>query len=105
MFAIVDLNAAVVISAFVGRLAQRFDKTRLAVVLFAGAIVIGPILLALRLLDIHYGLHLLPPNRPKYGPPRDAGSCRRRNRRRRRRDQLTDSPRPSTIAASCIVQH
>ena len=28
--------------------------------LFVGAIVIGPILLALRLLDIHYGPHLLP---------------------------------------------
>ena len=68
MFAIVDLGAAVVISAFAGRLAQHFDKKRLAVVLFAGAIVLGPILLALRLLDIHYGLHLLSPNRPKYGP-------------------------------------
>ena len=65
MFAIVDLGAAVVISAFAGRLAQHFDKKRLAVVLFAGAIVIGPILLAL--LDIHYGLHLLPPDGPKYG--------------------------------------
>lgn len=67
IFAIVDLCGALVISAFAGPLSSRFDKKRLAVVLFIISIAVGPILLILRLLDIHYGFHLLPPNGPKYG--------------------------------------
>jgi GPH family glycoside/pentoside/hexuronide:cation symporter len=68
VFALIDLVAALLISAFAGPLAQRFDKKRLAVGLFVVAIVIGPLLLILRLLDIHFGIHILPDNGPKYGP-------------------------------------
>jgi GPH family glycoside/pentoside/hexuronide:cation symporter len=68
IFAIVDLLGAIVISGFAGRLAYGWDKKRLAVTLFSVAIVIGPILLILRLLDLWYGIHILPPNGPKYGP-------------------------------------
>ena len=67
IFAIVDLFGAILISAFAGRLARGWDKKNLAVTLFSIAIVIGPILLILRLLDIWYGIHLLPANGPKYG--------------------------------------
>lgn len=67
IFAIVDLFGALCISALAGRLAYGWDKKRLAVTLFTVAIVIGPILLILRLLDLWYGIHLLPYNGPKFG--------------------------------------
>lgn len=67
IFAIVDLSAALLISYFAGFLARSWDKKRLALVLFSISIVAGPILLVLRLLDVWYGIHLLPANGPKYG--------------------------------------
>lgn len=68
VFAIVDLLAALVISATAGRLARGWDKKRLAVILFSIAIVLGPVLLVLRLADLWFGIGLLPENGPKYGP-------------------------------------
>jgi len=68
IFAITDLTAALGVSLFAGRLAGGFDKKQLALRLFAISIAIGPLLLVLRLADLHLGLHLLPPNGPKYGP-------------------------------------
>lgn len=68
IFSIVDLGAAVVISAFAGPLAARFDKKRLAVALFSIAIIIGPVLLILRLADLWYGISILPPNGEQFGP-------------------------------------
>lgn len=67
IFAIVDLAGAILISGFAGRLARGWDKKRLAVGLFSIAIFIGPILFILRLLDIWYGIQILPENGPKYG--------------------------------------
>ncbi|HKI73496.1 MAG TPA: MFS transporter [Pseudomonadales bacterium] len=66
VFSLVDLGAAVVISGLAGQLARKFDKKRLAVTLFIVAIVVGPIPLILRLLDIYFGIHILPANGPKY---------------------------------------
>ena len=66
-FIIVDLFAALIISAFAGRLAQRFDKKRLAVILFIISIAIGPLLLILRLADLWWGISILPPNGEKFG--------------------------------------
>ncbi|HAJ75525.1 MAG TPA: hypothetical protein DCM64_03625, partial [Gammaproteobacteria bacterium] len=68
IFALIDLMAAMFISAMAGPLAARFDKKRLAVTLFILAIAVGPILLILRLLDIWYGISILPPNGEKFGP-------------------------------------
>lgn len=67
IFAIIDLMAAMAISAFAGPLAKKFDKKRLAVSLFILSIVIGPLLLILRLTDIHFGTQILPPNGDQYG--------------------------------------
>ena len=55
------------ISGFAGPLAQRFDKKNLAVTLFILSIVIGPVLLVLRLIDLNFGTTLLPPNGEQYG--------------------------------------
>ncbi len=66
-FIIVDLFAALIISAFAGKLAQRFDKKRLAVNLFILSIAIGPLLLILRLADIWWGISILPANGEKFG--------------------------------------
>lgn len=68
IFALVDLSAALIISASAGLLARSWDKKRLAVILFTISIVVGPILLVLRLSDLWYGTALLPPNGPQYGP-------------------------------------
>ena len=68
IFAIVDLMAAMSISALAGSLAKRFDKKNLAVTLFILSIIIGPVLLILRLIDINFGTTLLPPNGEQYGP-------------------------------------
>ena len=67
IFAIVDLVAAMLISGFAGPLAQRFDKKNLAVTLFILSILIGPLLLVLRLTDLHLGTQLLPANGAQYG--------------------------------------
>lgn len=67
IFSIADLGAALVISAFAGTLARGSDKKRLAVRLFIVSIAVGPLLLALRLADIWYGIQILPPNGEKYG--------------------------------------
>lgn len=67
IFAIVDLMAAMSISALAGPLAKRFDKKNLAVTLFIMSIVIGPVLLMLRLSDLNFGTNLLPPNGEQYG--------------------------------------
>ena len=68
IFGLIDMVAALTISLNAGVLARNFDKKRLAVVLFVISIVIGPLLLVLRLADIHFGLTLLPANGPKFGP-------------------------------------
>jgi Na+/melibiose symporter-like transporter len=67
IFAIIDLTAALVISAMAGPLSARFDKKRLAIGLFIIAIAVGPILLILRLADIWWGLNILPENGEKFG--------------------------------------
>jgi len=67
IFAIIDLSAALVISFFAGHIAHRWDKKRLAVILFTISIVAGPLLVMLRLCDLWWGLQLLPANGPKYG--------------------------------------
>ena len=67
IFAIIDLTAALVISAMAGPLSARFDKKRLAIGLFIIAIGVGPILLILRLADIWWGLNILPENGEKFG--------------------------------------
>ena len=66
VFGLIDMVAALAISVNAGMLARRFDKKRLAVVLFVISIAIGPLLLLLRLADIHFGTHLLPANGPKF---------------------------------------
>lgn len=68
VYALVDLAGALVISAFAAQLAGNFDKKRLAIGLFIFTVIVHPLLLILRLLDIHYGVQLLPPNGEKYGP-------------------------------------
>lgn len=68
IFAIADLAAAMGISVFAGTLARGWDKKALAVRLFVVSIVLGPLLMVLRLADIWFGLPLLPPNGPQYGP-------------------------------------
>lgn len=68
IFAIIDLVAALIISAMAGPLAARFDKKRLAVTLFIAAIAIGPMIFLLRLLDIYWGISILPQNGEQYGP-------------------------------------
>ncbi|MEE2674776.1 MAG: MFS transporter [Myxococcota bacterium] len=67
IFAIVDLAAALAISAFAGFLTRGWDKKRMALGLFSISIVVGPILLILRILDLWYGTNLLPENGDKYG--------------------------------------
>ena len=67
-FPLVAALGAIVISAFAGSLAKRFDKKQLAVKLFFVAIVIGPLLLVFRLIDIHFGIQIIPPNGEIYGP-------------------------------------
>jgi len=67
VFALIDLAAAVLISYFAGTLARGWDKKRLATILFAVSIVVGPLLVMLRLADLWFGLALLPANGPKYG--------------------------------------
>ena len=67
IFAIVDLGGALLVGAFAAQIASRFDKKRLAIGLFIFATIIHPLVLILRLLDIHFGTQLLPPNGPKYG--------------------------------------
>ena len=67
IFAIVDLAGALIVSGFAAQIAGRFDKKRLAIGLLIFACIIFPSLLILRLVDIHFGTHLLPPNGPKYG--------------------------------------
>ncbi|NRA03131.1 MAG: MFS transporter [Myxococcales bacterium] len=67
IFAIVDLGAALAISIFAGFLTRGWDKKRLAVGLFSVSIVVGPIVLILRMLDLWYGTSLLPANGPKFG--------------------------------------
>lgn len=67
IYAIVDLFGALIVSGFAAQISGRFDKKRLAIYLFIFAVVVHPSLLILRLLDIHFGLHLLPANGPKYG--------------------------------------
>ena len=67
IFPIVAMGGALIISAFAGPLARGYDKKKLAIGLFLISIVIGPSLLILRLLDLHYGIQILPPNGEKYG--------------------------------------
>jgi len=67
VFALVDLGAALLISALAGTLARGWDKKQLAVILFSVSIVVGPLLIVLRLADLWFGLALLPANGPKYG--------------------------------------
>ncbi len=67
IFAIIDLAAALIISAMAGPLASRFDKKNLAVTLFILSIIIGPVLLILRMMDIWWGISILPPNGEQYG--------------------------------------
>ena len=68
IFAIFDLAVALAISAFAGFLTRGWDKKRMALSLFSVSIVVGPVLLTLRILDLWYGTNLLPENGPKYGP-------------------------------------
>ena len=67
LFVVADLCAALIISVYAGRLAQRFDKKRLAIYLFSISIAIGPLLLILRLADVWWGISILPPNGEKFG--------------------------------------
>ncbi len=67
IFAIADLSAALVISAFAGFIAKGWDKKRLATGLFIVSIIVGPVLLAGRLSDLWYGTNLMPANGEQYG--------------------------------------
>lgn len=67
IYAIVDLMGAMLVGGFAAQIAGRFDKKRLSIGLFIFAVIVHPLLLILRLLDIHYGIHILPANGPKYG--------------------------------------
>ncbi len=67
IFAIADLSAALIVSAFAGILARGWDKKRLATGLFIISIIVGPVLLIGRLLDLWYGTNLMPENGEKYG--------------------------------------
>ncbi|XOV85978.1 MAG: MFS transporter [Pseudomonadota bacterium] len=67
LFAIADLSAALVVSAFAGILARGWDKKKLATGLFVISIVVGPILLIGRLSDLWLGTSLMPANGEQYG--------------------------------------
>ena len=68
IFALTSLAGAIIVAGFAGRLARRWDKKRMAVILVFILIFIGDIHYILRLSDLWIGTSLFPENGPQFGP-------------------------------------